>query len=111
MVSQCSAPPALPRAAGSGNCHCAGWGFSIPRRLRARLLRLAGSYLGLDRVLGSVHPVSRSLGKEAHDEHLFISTHQAYEIWFQQIIHELRSVIGEARVRVQRDSSIRAAPR
>ncbi|KAA0161285.1 hypothetical protein FNF27_07420 [Cafeteria roenbergensis] len=52
-----------------------------------------GSYLGLDRVLGSVHPVSRSLGKEAHDEHLFISTHQAYEIWFQQIIHELRSVI------------------
>jgi tryptophan 2,3-dioxygenase len=49
-----------------------------------------GSYLRLDgllsqQVLQSVPP--------AHDELLFITIHQVYELWFQQLLHEL----GDAR--------------
>ena len=32
------------------------------------------------------------VGDEVHDEHLFIITHQAYELWFKQIIFEIDSV-------------------
>ncbi len=50
-------------------------------------------YLGLDRLLDTQHPRSLEVGgKEAHDEMLFIIVHQAYELWFRQIIHELASV-------------------
>lgn len=28
----------------------------------------------------------------AHDEHLFIVIHQVYELWFKQVLHELKSV-------------------
>jgi tryptophan 2,3-dioxygenase len=52
------------------------------------------SYLGLDKLLDSQHPVSASHGVDAHDEMLFIVTHQAYELWFKQIIHELDSIIA-----------------
>lgn len=31
-------------------------------------------------------------GPGCHDEHLFIVTHQAYELWFKQVIYELDSV-------------------
>ncbi len=31
-----------------------------------------------------------------HDEVLFIRTHQAFEVWFAQILHELTSVVREA---------------
>jgi tryptophan 2,3-dioxygenase len=49
-----------------------------------------GSYLGLDKVLESQHPVSFEKGNEpAHDEMLFIIIHQAYELWFKQILFEL----------------------
>lgn len=49
-----------------------------------------GSYLHLDKVLAAQHPVSFMPGNEpAHDEMLFISIHQAYEIWFKQILFEL----------------------
>lgn len=49
-----------------------------------------GSYLHLDKVLEAQHPVSFRPGNEpAHDEMLFISIHQAYEIWFKQILFEL----------------------
>ena len=27
-----------------------------------------------------------------HDEHLFIVTHQAYELWFKQVIFEIDSI-------------------
>lgn len=47
-------------------------------------------YLELDKILGSQHPKS---GGET-DEMLFIIIHQAYELWFKQIIHELDVVIG-----------------
>lgn len=48
-----------------------------------------GTYLQLDRILGAQAPESARLGREAHDETLFIITHQAYELWFKQILHEL----------------------
>lgn len=50
-------------------------------------------YLQLDKITGAQEPRSKAVGKEAHDETLFIITHQAYELWFKQIIHELQSVI------------------
>lgn len=50
-------------------------------------------YLQLDKILNSQHPVSWEKGKHCHDEHLFIVVHQAYEIWFKQILVELDSLI------------------
>eukprot|EP00898_Chlorokybus_atmophyticus_P001547 jgi/Chlat1/2393/Chrsp17S08737 len=44
-------------------------------------------YLQLDGLLKAQKPVTT-----AHDEMLFIVTHQAYELWFKQMLHELRSV-------------------
>lgn len=52
-----------------------------------------GSYLRLDRLLAAQEPESgRDGAVPAHDELLFIITHQAYELWFKQILHELESV-------------------
>lgn len=51
-----------------------------------------GDYLQLDKLLGAQQPVSPKYGPEAHDETLFIVVHQAYELWFKQMLHELRSV-------------------
>jgi len=51
-----------------------------------------GDYLHLDKVLSAQHPQSRIQGQEVHDEHLFIVTHQAYELWFKQIIFEIDSI-------------------
>lgn len=44
-------------------------------------------------LLSAQHPESRKHGKEAHEEMLFIITHQTYELWFRQIPHELKSVL------------------
>jgi tryptophan 2,3-dioxygenase len=49
-------------------------------------------YLHLDKLLDSQHPVSKEYGNEAHDEMLFIITHQSYELWFRQILHELKAI-------------------
>lgn len=50
-------------------------------------------YLELDQILGAQKLRSETLGEvPAHDEMLFIITHQSYEIWFKQIIHEIQSV-------------------
>ena len=46
-------------------------------------------YLDLDRLLSAQHPESARHGRPAHDEMLFIIVHQAYELWFKQILHEL----------------------
>ena len=51
-------------------------------------------YLALDQLLGAQRPLSKELGSEAHDEMLFIVVHQAYELWFKQILHELDSVLA-----------------
>ncbi len=50
-------------------------------------------YLHLEKLLTSQLPKSVEYGVNAHDEMLFIIVHQAYELWFKQIIHELDSVI------------------
>ncbi len=53
-----------------------------------------GSYLQLDKVLDAQHPVSFQAGNEpAHDEMLFIIIHQAYELWFKQVLFELDYVM------------------
>lgn len=52
-------------------------------------------YIQLDKIIGAQTPRSVALGQPAHDEHLFIVTHQSYELWFKQILHELDSVLAE----------------
>ncbi|XP_078494634.1 tryptophan 2,3-dioxygenase-like [Ciona intestinalis] len=51
------------------------------------------SYLQLPRLLSSQYLQSSAGGKiPVHDEHLFIVTHQAIELWFKQIIYEVDSI-------------------
>lgn len=51
-------------------------------------------YLELDKILNAQHPVSFNRPNEpAHDEMLFIIIHQAYELWFKQMMHEITSMI------------------
>ena len=50
-------------------------------------------YLQLDKILDAQMLESKSHGNEAHEEMLFIIIHQAYELWFKQILHELESVM------------------
>ena len=52
-----------------------------------------GEYLQLDKILDSQALKSEQKGNLVHDEMLFIIIHQAYELWFKQILHELDSVI------------------
>jgi tryptophan 2,3-dioxygenase len=55
-------------------------------------------YLMLDQFLDCQQPLSRKwadeTNPEAHDETLFIIVHQAYELWFRQILHDLNSVLS-----------------
>jgi tryptophan 2,3-dioxygenase len=51
-------------------------------------------YLQLDKILSAQAPVSAQVGKEKHDEMLFIIVHQAHELWFKQILYELDSIIS-----------------
>lgn len=47
-------------------------------------------YLHLDKILESQQPKSFEPGRQpAHDEMLFIIIHQAFELWFRQILFEL----------------------
>ncbi len=51
-----------------------------------------GDYLGIDALLQLQKPLSLKEGKLiAHDEMLFIVVHQAYELWFKQILHEIEA--------------------
>ena len=52
-------------------------------------------YLQLERLLGCVSLRSEQVAKAAHEEHLFIIVHQAYELWFKQVLFELNSVLKE----------------
>ncbi|GAA1637616.1 tryptophan 2,3-dioxygenase [Catellatospora bangladeshensis] len=66
-----------------------------------------GSYLRVPQLLAQQ---VRMAGPEAHDELLFITIHQAYELWFKLLLHELedardRMLAGEGylpRVRLER---------
>ena len=46
-------------------------------------------YLQLEKILDSQQTESGLAGKPAHDEMLFIIIHQAYELWFKQIMYEV----------------------
>jgi tryptophan 2,3-dioxygenase len=48
------------------------------------------SYLHLDQLLSAQQPLSDPV---AHDELLFIVVHQAFELWFKQILFELDAVL------------------
>src|SRR5215212_6167115 len=50
-------------------------------------------YLHLDKILQAQFPESDRLRAPAHDEMLFIVIHQAYELWFKQLLHEAGSII------------------
>ncbi|HEY2799513.1 MAG TPA: tryptophan 2,3-dioxygenase family protein [Chthoniobacterales bacterium] len=55
-----------------------------------RTLQYYGDYLAIERLLELQKPLSLREGKLiAHDEMLFIIIHQAYELWFKQILHEI----------------------
>ena len=52
-------------------------------------------YLQLDKITGAQFPESFKEGHTpAHDEMLFIIIHQAYELWFKQVLFEVNSVIS-----------------
>lgn len=50
-------------------------------------------YLQLDRILNAQFPESNKRQLIAHDEMLFIVIHQAYELWFKQLHHEVDSIV------------------
>ena len=54
-------------------------------------------YLQLDRLLSCQRMESTAHGRPAHDEMLFIIVHQAYELWFKQILWELDAVLATFR--------------
>jgi tryptophan 2,3-dioxygenase len=64
-----------------------------------RTTQYYGDYLGVERLLELQKPLSLREGKLiAHDEMLFIIIHQAYELWFKQILHEItacKEVLGQ----------------
>jgi tryptophan 2,3-dioxygenase len=50
-------------------------------------------YLSLDSLLSAQKRRSEELGLPAHDEYLFITVHQVYELWFKQMLIELEAVL------------------
>ncbi|MBL7974086.1 MAG: tryptophan 2,3-dioxygenase [Candidatus Kapabacteria bacterium] len=76
-------------------------------------------YLQLNKILNAQELESDKHNKHAHDEMLFIIVHQAFELWFKQILFEVNEVInildqdyvpeasiGKALARVQRVNKI-----
>ncbi len=53
------------------------------------------TYLQVDKITSAQHLRSTEVGEAAHDEMLFIITHQVYELWFKQINFELRAIISD----------------
>jgi len=56
-----------------------------------------GDYLMLNKLLSSQELLSKKFADkdngECHDEMLFVIVHKAYELWFKQIIHELKAIV------------------
>ncbi len=50
-------------------------------------------YLRINELLSQQNLRSVELGKPAHDELLFITVHQTYELWFKQMLFELDSAL------------------
>lgn len=53
------------------------------------------AYLQIDKITSAQALRSDELSAHAHDEMLFIITHQVYELWFKQINYELSSIIRD----------------
>ena len=71
-------------------------------------------YIELDKILNSQHPKSFSAPEEGNDEMLFIIIHQAYELWFKQIIFELdlvRNIFIRGQINDNSDDMSRAVHR
>lgn len=51
------------------------------------------NYLELDKIINAQTLRSAELETPAHEEMLFIIVHQAYELWFKQVVHEISSVV------------------
>jgi len=63
-------------------------------------------YLQLEKITEAQDPESFKEGREpAHDEMLFIIIHQAYELWFKQVLFEVNSVIEIMNKPVVNDNS------
>lgn len=73
--------------AGNGSSH-----DDTATPLGSEIGMIYGEYLMLDKVLSAQRMLSVVDNRPVHDEHLFIVTHQAYELWFKQIIFELDSI-------------------
>jgi tryptophan 2,3-dioxygenase len=70
------------------------WRFVLRRqvKLTSRIMALSyNDYLKIDQLLNLQQ--ARSPGPE-HDELLFIITHQVYELWFKQMLHEVDHLCG-----------------
>ena len=63
-------------------------------------------YLKLESLLNSQEMISKKNNIEAPDEMLFIITHQAYELWFKQMLHELHQVKATLSLPSLDDSSL-----
>lgn len=64
-------------------------GLGSPRSFGEEGGRLTyGGYLRLEQLLAAQAPQA---DPPAHDELLFITVHQVYELWFQQLLHELET--------------------
>ncbi len=71
-------------------------------------------YIELDKILNSQHPKSFSSMEDGNDEMLFIIIHQAYELWFKQILFELdlvRNIFIRDRINDNSDDMSRVVQR
>jgi tryptophan 2,3-dioxygenase len=64
------------------------------------------SYLQVDKITSAQQLRSDEIGAHAHDEMLFIITHQVYELWFKQINFELRSVVKDFSARQVNEKNV-----
>src|SRR4029079_2423279 len=62
-------------------------------------------YLQLDKILNSQFRESDKQNLSAHDEMLFIIIHQTYELWFNQLHHEVDAVAAIMRKPALNDNS------
>jgi tryptophan 2,3-dioxygenase len=64
------------------------------------------SYLQVDKITSAQQLRSDEVGTHAHDEMLFIITHQVYELWFKQINFELRSIVKDFSARQVNEKNV-----
>lgn len=63
-------------------------------------------YLQLDQLLSSQKPLSLEYGEEVHDETLFMISHQIFELWFKQILHELQFITSQFKSTIVLDDNL-----